>query len=249
MLIGAQTDKVPAIVNALEVAFEMVHPTERPEIFVPEKFVADGDGQIIQLREQGSRQKWYDYETPVERAVATLLETLGVNLEDENYRETPKRVAKFLKGHFRSSDDVTREIESLRRAVFPSKYPGVITVGPTRAYGLCPHHLLPVIYDITVAYIPEKVTIGISKLARLPRLVAQQPQLQEDMTTEIAEAFRGLLDTDHVAVLVKGRHMCMCVRGVEQDRAVTTTSEMHGFFEDSHETSKMEFFQIARDSK
>jgi len=120
----------------------------------------------------------------------------------------------------------------------------MISVGPTKANGLCPHHLLHVDYEITVAYIPTTAVIGLSKLSRVPKLIAAQPKLQEDVTQEIGDALKRLLGTSSIAVLVVGQHSCMRIRGVEEDGAVTTTSIMEGLFSSNDAGCKDEFFQI-----
>lgn len=179
----------------------------------------------------------------IEQKVAELLEVLGVNLDDPNFQETPHRVAEYFGIHFNSDWEVKIQLEEMKTKVFPSLYDGIVTVGTTRAFGVCPHHLLPVVYDITAAYIPDGLTIGLSKLCRVPKLVALKPRLQEDITVEIASTLRYLLGTNDIAVLVEGQHQCMQVRGVEEE-AITTTSTMWGRFTEDVGGCKAEFFRI-----
>lgn len=182
----------------------------------------------------------------VEAAVAHLLQTLDVDLTDPNYEETPHRFATYLVDHFRSPVAVRNEIDQMGEKVFPTDYRGVVTVGPSRAYGMCPHHLLPVVYDIWVGYIAETKAIGLSKLVRIPRLRATIPALQEDITTGIASDISRLLATEHVACYVRGTHFCMVCRGAREDHATTTTSVMQGFFGANDHAAKEEFLSIVR---
>lgn len=239
-------DHLEEFVRRLSSAFELLHETSRPEIFVDQsKLVAEGYGGVVQLREKGSKVVWHHYPTDISRRVAELLESLGGDLEDPNFKDTPRRVAKYLRSHFCSRENIWEEVRGMSESSFPSSYDGIITVGPTRAFGICPHHLLPVIYEITVAYIPQGSVIGLSKLVRVPKLLAQLPDLQEDITYGIAETFKSILWTRDVAVLVEGQHQCMQVRGVEEG-AVTTTSVMMGRFKEDEGGCKKEFFDIVQ---
>lgn len=180
----------------------------------------------------------------VRKAVEDLLVELGVDMDDENFRETPRRVAAYLMSHFTAHLEIEAELDKYAQAVFPSDYEGMVVVDNIRAYGICPHHLLPIIYTIHVGYIPTVDTIGISKLARLPKLLARLPTLQEDLTKLIADELSELLGTPHVAVAVEGVHMCMVCRGVQSDRSATSTSTVNGFFATNDNGAKDEFYNI-----
>lgn len=181
-----------------------------------------------------------------EYAVAQLLLALGVDLKDPNFTETPRRVAAYMSEHFRTEAQVNAEILALKRAVFPSKYGDMVTEREIKTSGMCPHHLLPVQYTVDVGYLPGKHVIGISKLARIPMLLAGLPILQEDYTHQIAAAMQQVLEVQDVAVVVKGVHMCMVVRGVEQEESDTVTSVMCGKFLDNFRDCKNEFLALAR---
>ena len=165
--------------------------------------------------------------------VARVLTALSIDWRhDENYKDTPDRFAAYLGDHFPGEDVIAAELEDCRKAVFPSNYEGMVAVGPTIVWGLCPHHLLPVRLTIWTAYLAHHKAIGISKLARVPMILGKLAALQEDTTRRVAEELLIMLDTDHVAVWIEGQHFCMVIRGAEQSDATTTTSEMRGLFRD-----------------
>jgi GTP cyclohydrolase I len=181
----------------------------------------------------------------VARAVGELLRALRVDLEDENFVETPRRVANYLLEHFISEEEFEESLEEFQSAVFPTDYTGMVTLVGVRVFGICPHHLLPVVYDVDIAYIPQQFAVGLSKLARLASLCLKQPLLQETATLFLADTLEETLKTSHVAVFIEGQHQCMVVRGVEKD-AVTVTTELRGaFLED--EKARNEFL-LARQS-
>jgi len=105
----------------------------------------------------------------------------------------------------------------------------VISKGNT-AFGVCPHHLLPVIYRISMAYIPTSKVLGLSKLSRLARMIARGPRLQEDLTHELADALHVQLASQGSAVYIEGLHMCMAARGVGAHEARLVTSGVRGVF-------------------
>jgi GTP cyclohydrolase I len=181
----------------------------------------------------------------ITRAVGELLRALRVNLQDENFVETPRRVAKYLLEHF--LDPIEREdvYEEVQEATFPTDADSMVLVSDIRVYGMCPHHLLPVIYRVALAYIPSGRAIGLSKLARLAELCLCQPVLQESGTVFLADTLQSVLRTDHVGVVVEGQHMCMVVRGVKKEKARTITSAVRGIFRENPE-ARGEFLALLR---
>lgn len=159
------------------------------------------------------------------RAVRELIEAMGLDPDDENFKETPRRVADFLE-------------ELLEPKISDEDYVKFTTVGNLvvvrgiRAYSLCPHHLLPVVYDINVAYIPKGKAIGLSKIARLAVTLAGKPMLQEDFTELLADEIAKLTGSRDIMVVVKGAHFCMRMRGVRQQESSVVTSAIRGGFED-----------------
>jgi GTP cyclohydrolase I len=126
---------------------------------------------------------------------------------------------------------------------FPAKYSEMVISKHNVAFGCCPHHLLPVIYRISVAYIPKTKVLGISKLSRLCKLMARAPVLQEDMTHEIARLLHEDIDSTGSGVYVEGLHMCMAARGVGSHETRVVTSAVRGAFLDDHATRE-EFIKL-----
>jgi GTP cyclohydrolase I len=113
---------------------------------------------------------------------------------------------------------------------FPAKYTEMVISKHNIAFGVCPHHLLPVVYNISCAYIPTKKVLGLSKLSRLVRMIARGPRLQEDLTHELSGILHEQLDSQGSAVYVEGLHMCMAARGVGAHEARLVTSAVRGVF-------------------
>ena len=169
----------------------------------------------------------------IEYGVIKILCGLGVDLADPNFIGTPNRVVRAYK-EMCAGLWAEGEIEELFTKTFPSTYDQMIVARDVSAVGLCPHHLLPVEYTIHVAYIPngEGNVIGISKLARLSKLLAARPVLQEQLTEDIAERLQSNLNPAGVGVIVIGKHSCMRLRGVREERASIVTSVMLGTMRD-----------------
>jgi GTP cyclohydrolase I len=180
--------------------------------------------------------------TDCEIAVDQILSKLGVPTEDQNFTETPRRFVQYLELHFKPPWQVQEEELKLRAATFPSTYKGMVTQKGITVNGICPHHLLPVAYRVSIAYIPRFRVLGLSKLTRLVRLYGELPILQEDATEKIAESFEKVLETLGVGVVMEGRHSCMAIRGV-LDPAVTITSAVRGKLREEP-TARHEFLSL-----
>jgi GTP cyclohydrolase I len=155
---------------------------------------------------------------------------LGYDVRDENFAETARRAAKALHELVADQKKVKPQIESLLSRTFPAKYTEMVISKHNTAFGVCPHHLLPVIYRISLAYIPTEKVLGLSKLSRLARLVARGPRLQEDLTHELADILHHQLQSQGSAVYIEGLHMCMAARGVGAHEARLVTSGVRGVF-------------------
>lgn len=184
--------------------------------------------------------------TTTEEVLVQLLMTLGADPDDPNFQGTPRRVAAWLRDHFITDEAFERNVEVLAKAVFPSDYDGMITQDHIIAYGLCPHHLMSVRYHVAVGYLPQRKVIGLSKLARVVNLCLARADLQEDLTVLLAKTLQQMLGTTDVAVVVKGKHSCMSVRGVKAHKSHTTTSEMRGHFQQDEGGCKSEFLRLIR---
>jgi GTP cyclohydrolase IA len=155
---------------------------------------------------------------------------LGYDISDENFRETPARAAKGFHELIHDENQVKAEVATLLAKTFPAKYGEMVISKHNTAFGVCPHHLLPVVYRISLAYIPTRKVLGLSKLSRLARMMARAPRLQEDLTHELCMILHEQLDSQGAAVYVEGLHMCMAARGVGAHEARLVTSAVRGVF-------------------
>ena len=189
--------------------------------------------------------------TQFERAANNILDGLkrmGFVLDDPNFKDTPKRVARAYYEIFEGVKDTEEKVKNILATAFPSEgHNDMIVNTNIVAFSMCPHHLLPVEYRVAVAYIPNKngKVLGLSKLARLVELLAKQPMLQEDYTQKIAECLQTI-DPEGVAVKVEGRHMCMRMRGVRSVTSSVTTSAVRGVFKEAE--ARNEFMMLVKDS-
>jgi len=182
-------------------------------------------------------------EDPLAAVVRQLLEGLGEDPEREGLQKTPSRVAKALRfltqGYEIDPEDVIND------AKFTEKYNEMIVVKDIQIYSLCEHHLLPFWGKCHVAYIPTDKIIGLSKVARLVEVFARRLQVQERLTTQIAEIIQRSLNPLGVAVVIEAEHLCMQMRGVQKQGAVAVTSEMLGAFRNNPAT-RAEFMNFIK---
>jgi GTP cyclohydrolase I len=122
------------------------------------------------------------------------------------------------------------ELTNIADTDFPSEYDGMVVAKDVHVFSMCPHHFLPVEYIVNVGYIPDKKTVGISKLSRIVDLLAKQPELQEMFTVKISQILERELHPKGVIVQVRGRHFCMAMRGIKQVDSWTLTSSIKGAF-------------------
>jgi GTP cyclohydrolase IA len=158
------------------------------------------------------------------------LSHLGFDVTDPNFVDTAKRAAKGFHELVHDQKQVRPAVEALLAKTFPAKYTEMVISKHNTAFGVCPHHLLPVIYRISLAYIPTEKVLGLSKLTRLARMVARGPRLQEDLTHELADILHQDLQSQGSAVYIEGLHMCMAARGVGAHEARLVTSGVRGVF-------------------
>lgn len=186
---------------------------------------------------------------PTHAAVVRLLTALGVSQRDDNFKETPRRVATWLLTKFPTYEEQEVQRGLLSKATFPSNYDGIVAETGIHVTGLCPHHFKDVTYDVSVGYLVHGRMLGLSKLARLAELELGIAITQEDGTLSLALSLSKLTRVDDVAVVVRGVHSCMTNRGVKQHSAVTSTSEMRGKFRSDQGGIKSEFLSLIRGSK
>jgi GTP cyclohydrolase I len=159
--------------------------------------------------------------------------------QDPDMKDTPKRISHMLMHFFRNE-----EVELHFEKRFPTTNKQMVIVKDIECFGLCPHHLLPIVYKVHVGYIPDGWAIGLSKLARIAIALSSFPKLQENFTTEIADTLEKHLHPRGVMVVVNGLHGCMRCRGVEQDSS-TVTSEVRGIYEKDR-ISTQEFIEYIK---
>jgi len=179
-----------------------------------------------------------------EKMVEILKDGLGIDLNDENFKETPKRIAKTYKEIFAGLDNVNEEIDKILCKAFPSHYDGVVTIKNIKVYSMCPHHFLPVEYNVNVGVIYKDKMLGLSKIPRLVKLLAKKPELQETFTQNIVDVLFGKLKVKGAIVTVDGVHYCMKMRGVEQGESSCFTSSRVGVF--AKKDLEMKFLEMIK---
>ncbi len=171
-------------------------------------------------------------------------ELMGYDIRgDDNFRETAARAARAAQETVRPLSEIKAEIDRMMDKTFPARYDEMVISKHNICFGVCPHHLLPVIYRVSVAYLPKDRVVGISKLSRLIRLMARRPVLQEDFTHELAELLHRRLDSGGSAAYIEGLHLCMAARGVQAHEARVVTSAVRGTFRDLPAT-RQEFLDL-----
>lgn len=173
----------------------------------------------------------------IEKKFTEIMEVLGLDLSDDSLAETPKRMAKMY----------VRELFSgLDPANFPKmtvlenkmKYDQMIVVQNINVLSVCEHHFQTIQGFATVAYIPGKKVVGLSKINRVVEYFARRPQVQERLTKQIADCLQIVLESDHVAVHINAKHFCVIARGIQDANSSTVTSDLRGDFKERPETRK-----------
>ena len=167
-------------------------------------------------------------EQMIKDSVRMFLQAIGEDPDREGLAETPGRVAKMVKEVFSGIGSDPKE--HLTR-VFDENHEELVLVSNIPIYSFCEHHLLPFFGNAHVAYIPHKGRVtGISKLARVVEGFSRRPQIQERLTSQIADAVMETLNPYGVMVVIEAEHLCMTIRGVNKPGARTTTSATRGIF-------------------
>jgi GTP cyclohydrolase I len=206
-----------------------------------------GHNSDIDLEERFTRESNRLPEKEVDKiakAYRELLRGIGEDIDRDGLRRTPDRAARaleFLTQGYRQDLD-----EIINDAVFDSSASEIVLVKDIELYSLCEHHLLPFIGRAHVAYIPDGKVIGLSKIARIVDAFARRLQIQENLTTQIAESLMRCLEPSGVAVVVEAKHLCMMMRGVEKQNSVMKTSCLLGVFKDDART-RSEFLSLLKD--
>jgi GTP cyclohydrolase I len=173
--------------------------------------------------------------------VAALIREIGEDPAREGLLKTPGRVARALRELTRGYGQNVDAI--LNQAFFTEQYDEMVIVKDIELYSLCEHHMLPFFGKCHVAYLPNGKILGLSKIARLVDVFARRLQVQERLTTQIAETLMRALEPKGVGVIVEARHLCMTMRGVEKQHSVAITSAMLGHFRKDEKT-RTEFLKL-----
>ena len=182
----------------------------------------------------------------VAELIAKILQELGEDVEREGLERTPERVEKALRYFTSGYDKDAKEI--LNGAMFVEDYDEMVIVKDIDFFSLCEHHLIPFFGRCHVAYMPNRKIIGLSKIPRLVEMFSRRLQVQERLTTQIANTLNEALQPRGVAVVVEAIHLCMLMRGVEKQNSRAITSAMLGAFRDRPET-RAEFMALIKSSR
>ncbi len=180
----------------------------------------------------------------IKKHFSEIMKTLGLDLEDDSLKETPKRIAKMY---------VNEIFSGLDSANFPKitvienkmEYDQMVCIQDIEIMSMCEHHFQPIDGFATIAYIPGKKVIGLSKLNRIAEFFSKRPQVQERLTKQIADCLQFILETEDVAVHINAKHYCMIARGIQDTHSTTTTSDLRGAFKARPET-RTEFLKQCR---
>jgi GTP cyclohydrolase I len=183
------------------------------------------------------------YNMRMKEIIRQLLAELGEDPSREGLRDTPNRVEKSLR--FLTSGYAADVDEVLNNALFSVDYNEMVIVKDIDFYSLCEHHLLPFFGRCHVAYLPQGRVIGLSKIPRLVEIFARRLQIQERLTSQIAQTIEEKLNPLGVAVVIEATHLCMSMRGVEKQNSFALTSAMLGVFRSDART-RMEFLELIK---
>jgi len=178
-----------------------------------------------------------------EELVREMLVRLGEDPTREGLVDTPTRVQKAMKFLTKGYEEDPDAL--LKGALFTVTYDEMVIVKDIEMFSLCEHHLLPFFGKVHVAYIPNGRVIGLSKIPRLIELFSRRLQIQERLTTQIAETIQKVIEPQGVGVVIEARHLCMMMRGVEKQHSAAVTSSMLGCFRNEEET-RGEFLSLIR---
>ena len=179
----------------------------------------------------------------MQELIREMLVRLGEDPEREGLVRTPERMARALEYLTRGYHEEPEKV--LQDALFAVSYDEMVIVRDIEMFSLCEHHVLPFFGKVHVAYIPNGKVIGLSKIPRLVDIFARRLQVQERLTTQIAESIQHAIQPQGVGVVIEARHLCMMMRGVEKQHSSAVTSAMLGVFRDCQETRE-EFLALIR---
>ncbi|HOG15190.1 MAG TPA: GTP cyclohydrolase I FolE [Candidatus Absconditabacterales bacterium] len=178
----------------------------------------------------------------IEKHFFVIMETLGLDLDNDSLKKTPYRVGKMLVEELFFGLDKNNEPSI---STFDNKfnYDEIIIVKNIKVFSFCEHHFLPFVGNAYVGYIPNGKVIGLSKINRIVNYLSRKPQIQERLNEEISEYMKKILGTDNVIVIIKAIHYCMIMRGIKDINSSTVTSKADGCFRKSNKT-RTEFMKL-----
>lgn len=182
-------------------------------------------------------------ETTLDHLITDLITGLGEDVTREGLRRTPQRVERSLR--FLTSGYQADLQTVINGALFEAEGSEMVIVKGIEFYSLCEHHMLPFFGTAHIGYIPDKTILGLSKFARIVDIFARRMQVQERMTSQIADTLLEVLEPQGVAVVTEASHLCMMMRGVEKQGSSTRTSAMRGVFKSDART-RQEFLESIR---
>lgn len=182
----------------------------------------------MKMKDESGKQR-------IEDAVRTILKEVGVDENSETYENTPRRVADMYLELFAGIDGNNEP----KLTLFDNNgYRDILTLKRIPFYSVCAHHLLPIFGDISIAYIPGKKILGLSKFPRIIKYFASRPQIQEEFTGQLADFIYERLKATGVLVMVKARHLCLEMRGIKAHNVETVSSAIRGVFEENVSTKE-----------
>src|ERR1700680_537928 len=181
--------------------------------------------------------------TGLQELMREMLVRLGEDPERDGLQDTPERMERSMQYLTKGYQENPEEI--LLGAMFDVAYDEMVIVKDIEMFSLCEHHLLPFFGKVHIAYIPRGKVIGLSKVPRLIEAFSRRLQIQERLTTQIAEAIQKTIEPQGVGVVIEARHLCMMMRGVEKQHSAAVTSSMLGCFRNEQET-RTEFLSLIR---
>lgn len=180
----------------------------------------------------------------IQKHFTAIMNILGLDLSDDSLRETPKRIAKMYVNEIFSGLD-SKNFPKITVIDNSMQYDQMVCVQDIEVMSVCEHHFQPIDGFATIAYIPNKKVIGLSKINRIVEHFAKRPQVQERLTKQVADCLQYILETEDVAVHINAKHYCVIARGVQDTHSTTTTSDLRGDFKNRSET-RTEFLKQCR---
>ena len=170
----------------------------------------------------------------IEKAVRAILEAIGEDPKKKDLLDTPRRVAEMYEEIF---SGINQDPKGQLEVILDQKHNEIVLLKGIPLYSVCEHHLLPFIGRAHIAYIPKNGRVtGLSKLARVVDILSRRPQVQERLTTQVAEIIMHKLKPMGVMVVIEAEHLCMSMRGVRKSGALTVTSAVRGIFKENQKT-------------